>query len=90
MTVDFEACRRERDNDPNRVRCAHYGAWILGIETRCPKCGIHFRGQAFQFAHEATDELSAARINWRRRAVIVAVALVVALVIGTFLFFAHG
>ncbi len=88
MTIDFDSHRRKRENDPNKVRCAHCGAWILAHETRCPKCGVHFRGEAFQFAYEAEDEMADANAARRKRAMIIAALLVAILIAGTFLFFA--
>ena len=90
MTIDFESHKRERDMDPNRVRCAHCGGWILSREKRCPKCGVHFLGEAFQFVHEPSDELVAERDTRRRRALAVGFVLVLLLLIGTTLFFLKG
>lgn len=88
MTVDFESHRRDIENDPNRVRCAHCGGWVEARAKRCRKCGVNFRGEAFQFAHES-DDLAVAKARFRRRAQIVAIAIGVLFLIGVGLFFAR-
>lgn len=86
MTVDFEKHRRERENDPNRVKCAHCGALIEARSTRCRKCGVHFRGEAFQFEHES-DELAAARVSRLRRLRIAAIVIGLLFLVGVVLYF---
>ena len=87
MISEFEEAKRRRDEDPNRVRCAHCGEWIFARSERCPKCGTHFLGEAFQFTHES-DELLVERQRRRRRAVIVGTILAVLLFIATTAYFA--
>ena len=87
MTIDFEARRRQAENDPNKVRCAHCGAWISSDATRCPKCGVYFQGEAFQFSHPKLDELSDDRITRRRRALVVAFVLILLFIAGISLYF---
>ena len=55
-TLNFEEYRRGADTDPNRVRCAKCGKRIPMDATRCPECGVHFQGEAFQFAHASEAE----------------------------------
>ncbi len=31
------------------VRCIKCGAQISAYATRCPECGVHFRGEAYDF-----------------------------------------
>lgn len=85
---EFEEARRRRDEDPNRVRCAHCGAWIYARSKRCEKCGTHFLGEAFQFVH-SSDELEDARRRRRRRAVTIVVVLAILLVVTTVLWFSR-
>lgn len=89
MTIDFETRKRQSDDDPNRVRCARCGAWIFARSTRCPKCGVNFHGEAFQFVHESSDELGAERPLRRRRALLIAAILIVIVAVGTALFFSR-
>ena len=55
-TLNFEEYRRRADADPNRVRCAKCGTRIPMDATRCPECGVHFQGEAFQFTYAADAE----------------------------------
>ena len=87
MPSDFEEARRRREDDPNRVRCAHCGAWIFARATRCDRCGTHFLGEAFQFTHDS-DEIDDARQRRRRRAMVVVFALVVILAVAVTAYFA--
>jgi uncharacterized membrane protein YvbJ len=52
----FGEHRRRREDDPTRVRCARCGKLIPMAATRCPECGVHFQGQAFQFSHASEHE----------------------------------
>ena len=89
MTIDFEARRRQAESDPNKVRCAHCGAWIFSRATRCPKCGVNFLGEAFQFSHPELDEIPGDRITRRRRALLIAFILTILLIVGVSLYFAR-
>ena len=89
MTVDFETWKRRSGDDPNKVRCARCGAWIFARANRCPKCGVHFDGEAFQFSHEPSDELIAEKPARRRRALVIAIILAIGLVVGVALYFAR-
>jgi hypothetical protein len=86
MTIDFVDAKRKHDDDPNKVKCSHCGAWIFARSTKCPKCGVFFKGEAFQFLHES-DELESARSVRRRRALVVGFALLVLFVIAAALIF---
>jgi len=89
LTIDFEEHKRRRsEEDPDKVRCAHCGAWIFARSTRCPQCGVYFRGEAFQFAH-GSDELAADRATRRRRAIVMAIGIIIALIISAGLFFSQ-
>jgi predicted amidophosphoribosyltransferase len=48
--LNFERHRR-RVADAGTVRCARCGERIVATTTRCPECGVHFRGEAQDFAH---------------------------------------
>ena len=87
MPIDFEERRQRHENDPNRVRCARCGEWIFSRSTRCPKCGVNFQGEAFQFVHERSDELISEQSRRRRKALIMVAVLVVVLLAGIVLYF---
>jgi uncharacterized membrane protein YvbJ len=84
--TSFEEAKRRRDEDPNRVRCAHCGEWIFARSERCLKCGTYFLGEAFQFTHES-DEIEAERQRRRRRAVMIGAILALLLLVATTLYF---
>ena len=86
MSSEFENRRRAREHDPDLVKCAHCGRLISKYETTCPKCGVHFRGAAFQFSHE-TDELEAERAKRRRRARFIGLILAILFGVGISLYF---
>jgi len=88
MSVDFTKHKQLIENDPNRVRCAHCGAWVASRSSRCPKCGVHFKGEAFQFVHPS-DELEAERAARARRMRIVAVIIGLLFAAGVIAFFAR-
>jgi hypothetical protein len=54
--LSFEEHRRRRDDNPSLVPCARCGKGILATATRCPECGVHFQGEAQEFAHESERE----------------------------------
>ena len=86
MSVDFEKHKREIESDPNRVRCAHCAAWVPIRADRCPKCGVRFLGEAFQFVHRS-DELEAERASRMRRVRAIAVVIAILFAIGVIAFF---
>ena len=88
MTLDFRKHKDQIDSDPNRVRCAHCGAWVPTRAEKCRKCGVHFKGEAFQFAH-SSDELEAERRSRSRRARAIALIIAIVFAIGIVLFFAR-
>ncbi len=88
MTADFEKHKKAIDADPNRVRCAHCGAWIPVRAERCPRCGVFFKGEAFQFSHRS-DELEAVRRSRAKRIRIIAIAIGILFLLGVVLFFAR-
>jgi predicted nucleic acid-binding Zn ribbon protein len=89
VPIDFEKEKQLRQSDPGKVRCAHCGAWILARATRCPKCGVNFQGEAFQFVHEGSDELLTDAPRRRRRALVLGFLLILALIAGSVLYFAR-
>ena len=89
MTIDFEERRRQREDDPNAVRCARCGEWIFSRSTRCPKCGVNFQGEAFQFVHERLDELIVDRSHRRRKALVIIAVLLIVLLVGAVLYFSR-
>jgi len=86
MAIDFEKHRRDLESNAGRVKCAHCDNWIEMRATRCPKCGVHFRGDAFQFAARS-DDLETARANRRRRLGIAAAIVALLFTLGVALFF---
>lgn len=54
--LNFEEHRRRREESPSLVRCAHCGEPILATVTRCPECGVHFQGEAYEFSHPSALE----------------------------------
>ena len=85
MNVDFEKHKQSIESDPNRVRCAHCGAWIATRADRCPKCGVYFKGEAFQFVHRS-DELEAERRARARRLRIVGAVIALLFLLGILAF----
>ena len=83
MTADFEKHKQAIERDPNRVRCAHCGAWVPARAEKCRSCGVHFKGEAFQFSH-ASDEIEGARraraTRIRRMAIVIGILFLVAVV----------
>jgi hypothetical protein len=52
---------------------------ISGYATKCPQCGLHFRGEAYDFA---PDEFNRSHGNWRRRqAVVVVIVLILVIML---------
>lgn len=45
-----------RAEGPSHVPCAHCDAMIIASATRCPECGVHFRGQAQDFNPREDDD----------------------------------
>ncbi|MCE9560771.1 MAG: hypothetical protein K8U57_01825 [Planctomycetes bacterium] len=78
--LSFEEHRRRRDENASTVRCARCGEWIVATATRCPECGIHFQGEAQDFAHPSESPTGQ---NGQPRWVIgIAVLLLVAMAVG--------
>ena len=86
MTVDFGEAKRKREEDPNKVKCAHCGEWIFARSTKCPRCGVRFRGEAFQFIH-GSDELENERQRRRRRTLTIGITLLILFGIAAVLIF---
>jgi uncharacterized membrane protein YvbJ len=88
VAIDFEKHKKEISSDPNRVRCAHCGSWVATRAGRCASCGVHFKGEAFQFAHRS-DELEGERSRRSRRMRIGASIIAVLFLLGVITFFAQ-
>jgi uncharacterized membrane protein YvbJ len=86
VTADFEKHKRALEADSENVKCAHCGSWIPSRSKRCPKCGVHFRGEAFQFSHES-DELEKERRKRIRRIRNAAIVVGLLFLAGVALFF---
>ncbi len=62
------------------VRCAKCGALISAYATRCPECGVHFRGEACDFARPGPRRPKAVRmLAWMALAVVIVAAAGLAL-----------
>ncbi len=62
------------------VRCVKCGALISAYATRCPECGIHFRGEAYDFVRPEPRRPKAVRvIAWIALAMVALVALTLVL-----------
>jgi hypothetical protein len=69
----------DHDLDDGLVLCARCGASIPGTSTRCPKCRVHFHGQAQDFFHPSEQSPTHARgFPW---VIAIAVVVVLALII---------
>jgi ribosomal protein L37E len=86
MTIDFGQAKRKHDDDPNKVKCSRCGEWIFARSTKCPRCGVFFQGEAFQFAHES-DELEQARAARKGRVLIIGITLLIAFGVAAALIF---
>lgn len=78
--LSFEDARRKRDENASLVPCARCGKRIVATATRCPECGVHFGGQAQEFAHASErDTQPAGAPKW---VVALAVLTLLALLVG--------
>jgi hypothetical protein len=75
--LNFEEHRRRREENPSTVRCARCRKWIVATATKCPECGVHFQGEAQDFAKD-DDEQGGSGTAW---VVVVAVLLLVAMLV---------
>lgn len=77
--LSFEEHRRRREENASTVRCARCQKWIVATATRCPECGVHFQGEAQDFAPDE-QELGGRRTPvW---VIVVAVLLLMAMLVG--------
>ncbi len=45
------------DDDPGQtVSCAHCGRQIWTYAQRCPRCGVHFSGEAWEFRFDSMGQ----------------------------------
>ena len=75
--LSFEAAK----HDPDWVRCARCKKRIRATETQCPKCGVHFQGEAYDFDPDYNGGLG-------RKGLITTVIVVILAVAMLFWFFA--
>jgi ribosomal protein L40E len=54
--IDITKAREERADRHMLVPCARCGAQIPMHATQCPKCRVHFDGEAFQFTYERASQ----------------------------------
>ena len=76
-TLKFGDAPDDEGADNDKVPCTKCGALIHMHTTRCPYCGIHFRGQAFEFDRAEADSSGRGNraIRWIARLVLAALAL---------------
>ena len=74
---NFEERRRRRGEDASTVRCAWCKRWIMATATQCRECGVHFPGEAQDFADD-TKERGGAPTG----VIVVAVLLLPAMLVG--------
>ena len=80
---DVHKLDRYRNEDAaDLVHCAKCDVLINAYATRCPECGVHFRGEAYDFVL-ATGSRRPRAIRWIAWA---AVVVLVVLAIGALLF----
>ena len=77
--LGFEENRRRREENAGTVRCARCNKWIVATATRCPECGIHFNGEAQDFAPDDQQTGSRGTPAW---VIMVAVLLLLAMLVG--------
>lgn len=78
--LSFEDARRKRDDNASLVPCARCGKRVVATATRCSECGVHFGGQAQEFAHASANESPPAGAP--RWVVALAVLTLLALLVG--------
>ncbi|HEV3440387.1 MAG TPA: hypothetical protein VG122_23740 [Gemmata sp.] len=78
--LSFEEHRRRRDENASTVRCSRCGERIVATAVQCPECGVHFQGEAQDFAHSSEQRVDdGKRPKW---VIAVAVLLLVAMALG--------
>jgi uncharacterized C2H2 Zn-finger protein len=77
--LNLAAYRRQLEQDGSLVRCARCDRVIPATVTRCPECGVHFRGEAGDIAHAALRDRERQRKG--RVAAVVAIVLVLVLLL---------
>lgn len=65
------------DHEPEVVQCPKCGKAIWAYARKCPKCGIHFAGEAWQFADNTGRKGTSNSLN-QRLGVIVVVLVILA------------
>ena len=78
--LNFEEFRRRREENASTVRCAKCGEWIVATATRCPACGVHFQGEAQEFASESGS--AGGRSGKPVWVIVLAVLVLLAMVVG--------
>ena len=56
--IDLRRARDERADRRQLVPCGRCGRDVPMLSTRCPRCGVNFRGAAFQFEYEPTGQVA--------------------------------
>ena len=71
--LNFEEHRKRREENASTVPCPRCKKWIVATTSRCPECGVHFQGEAQDFADEPAPKAGVPK--W---AVLVAILLLIA------------
>lgn len=79
--LSFEQHRRRREENASLIPCFRCKKTILATATRCPECGVHFQGEAQDFADGAEAAGGRGLPAW---VVVVAVLLLLAMLVGAF------
>ena len=74
----------ENKKEESKVKCAHCGKYINMHVRKCPYCGIHFRGEAFQFKHKTEQDYFASK---NKPIKILALIILILIIIGLLILF---
>jgi hypothetical protein len=77
--LNFEEHRRRREENASTVRCVRCRKWIVATATKCPECGVHFQGEAQDFAPDEDASAGRRGTPW---VIVLAILLLLAVLIG--------
>lgn len=78
--LKFESHTGGDGGDEDKVPCAKCGRLIPMHSTRCPYCGIHFMGEAFEFRH-ASERFDATGHRFLRWIALLLIGIIVAILV---------
>jgi predicted amidophosphoribosyltransferase len=76
--INLRTARQERADRYLLVPCAHCGRDIPMHSRRCPRCGVRFSGEAFQFTYRPESEANSTRPGAARLLVALILCIAVA------------